>query len=80
MRYWVCQSCKTGCVNETKPTVCENCGKVGGEWKSSATANMRSFKMYICEGCDLRVVEERQPPTYPCDMCGKRKWKIFNGY
>lgn len=79
MRYWVCQSCKYGCVDVTKPTKCNNCGEVGGAWKSSDVTKMGSFKSYMCTNCE-RVVEERRPPTYPCDVCGQRSWKIFNAY
>ena len=80
MRYWVCQTCKSGQVDIEKPTVCMNCGEVGGAWKSSDVGNMGSFRMYICTNCELRTVEERQPPTYPCDYCGGRSWRVFNGY
>ena len=63
MRYWVCQCCKYGHVNETKPTKCPECGEMGGKWKSSDVCNMGSFRMYMCLNCE-RCVEERQPPTY----------------
>lgn len=78
MRYWVCQSCKQGQVDDEKPTKCLNCGKVGGSWKSSDVTNMGSFKLYKCSDCDYSV-EERQPPTYPCPCCGSKHWKIFKG-
>ena len=81
MRYWVCQSCKNGFVDtDDMPTVCENCGEVGVRWKSSDVSNMGSFKLYLCQECEIGLVEERQPPTYPCDMCGACNWKIFHGY
>lgn len=81
MRYWVCQECKEGHVNsDVKPARCPDCGVVGGSWKWSEVGNMKSFRMYICTKCELRTVEERQPPTYKCDYCGARNWRVFNGY
>lgn len=81
MRYWVCQECKEGHVNSNeKPVFCPNCGAMGGDWKWSEAGNMSSFKMYICNNCELRTVEERQTPTYKCDCCGARSWRVFNGY
>ena len=79
LRYWVCQSCKYGHVSDTKPTKCPECGEVGGDWKSSDVTRMGRFRMYKCSNCE-RTVEERQPPTYPCDICGARSWRVFNGY
>ena len=76
LRYWVCQSCKEGHVNNTKPTRCPVCGEVGGGWKSSDVAKMGSFRMYECSYCQLRTVEERRLPTYLCDFCGKRGWRV----
>ncbi len=78
MRYWVCQTCKEGHVNDDTPTQCPNCGKIGGKWKSSDVNKMLSFKMYVCGYCH-RTVEERQPPKYPCDFCGEKNWKLFKG-
>ena len=77
LRYWVCQSCKNGqLVSDTKPTRCPDCGKVGGGWKSSDVTKMCSFRTYECSYCG-RTVEERRPPTYPCDVCGNWSWRVF---
>ena len=78
MKYWVCQSCKSGQVDEVQPTKCDHCGKVGGSWKSSNVTNMGSFKLYECPNCHYSV-EERNPPRYSCPSCGSHNWKIYNG-
>ncbi len=77
MRYWICQSCKQGQVDDEKPTKCLNCGKVGGSWKSSDVKNMDSFKIYECTKCNNSVTE-RRPPTYRCS-CGANSWRLFRG-
>lgn len=79
LRYWVCQVCKQGQVDDEKPTKCLNCGEVGGAWKSTPASNMGSFRTYKCTHCD-HTVEERQPPRYPCSWCGSNSWKVFHGY
>ena len=73
-KYWVCQSCKSGQVDDEKPTKCLNCGKVGGQWKSSQ--DIGSFKLYKCANCE-NTVEERQPPKYSCSHCGSKRWEIY---
>ena len=75
LQYWVCQECKQGQTNDEKPTMCLNCGKVGGEWKSTDVTNMDSFKTYMCTNCYMSV-EEPRTPTYPC-ICGANSWEIY---
>lgn len=79
LRYWVCQTCKSGQTDYYEPKVCLGCGEVGGKWKSTDVSNMKDFRLYKCTKCD-RVVEERRPPKYSCDICGNNGWKLFYGY
>ena len=79
LRYWVCQVCKQGVVDEEKPTECEYCGAIGGGWKSTPASNMGSFRTYKCKKCE-NTVEDRRPPKEPCFFCGANSWEIFHGF
>lgn len=76
MRCWICQSCKSGQVDDVKPTKCLYCGKIGGGWEEARDHEIHfgSFKTYRCTNCDYRV-EETQPPLYPCPNCFSNSWK-----